>query len=240
MYRKPTHRDQYLHWDSNHFIGAKLTVYNTLAHWAKMVPHNQHVLHQELDHYRPATFQLGHWTGCNTSLNNCIEPTQFETPGTTNQLSTLTTITSTGTFLLWSSYIQSFGEKFKKVCKTKDIQVHFKGSNTVKTLLMAPKDKDHKRQKGGIIYKCKCLHTNCPEEYIGESRRRLGDRVKEHLRVPSQIHQHSSTTGHPVCPDFFNIVHREPQGITRYITEAMSIRVNDPSLNRNIGNYQLT
>ena len=54
VYRKPTHRDQYLCWDSNHFIGAKHSVYNTLAHRAKIVSHNQHALHQELDHLRAA------------------------------------------------------------------------------------------------------------------------------------------------------------------------------------------
>ena len=30
-YRKPTHTDQYLHWESNHFITTKQSVYNTLA-----------------------------------------------------------------------------------------------------------------------------------------------------------------------------------------------------------------
>ena len=36
--RKPIHGDQYLHWDSNHFIAAKHSVYSTLAHRAKVVP----------------------------------------------------------------------------------------------------------------------------------------------------------------------------------------------------------
>ena len=31
VYRKPKHTDQYLHWDSNHFILAKHSVYSTLA-----------------------------------------------------------------------------------------------------------------------------------------------------------------------------------------------------------------
>ena len=102
---------------------------------------------------------------------------------------------------------------------------------------MAPKDKDHKLQKSGVIYKYKCPHINCQEEYIGESGRTFGDRLKKHLKAPSPIHQHTSSTGHPVSPDYFSVVHRESQGLTRNIKETMFIRVNDPSLNRNLGKF---
>ena len=37
----------------------------------------------------------------------------------------------------------------------------------------------------------------------------------------------------------FKIVHRESQGVPRNVKEVMFITVNDPSLNRNIGKYQL-
>ena len=54
VYGNPTHTDQYLHWDSNHFITAKQSVYNTLAHRAKIVSSNQEALYKELDHIKKA------------------------------------------------------------------------------------------------------------------------------------------------------------------------------------------
>ena len=62
VYRKPTHRDHYLHWNINHFITAKHSVYNTLTHRAKVVSSDKQSLHQELEHIRMA-------------LQNCHFPT---------------------------------------------------------------------------------------------------------------------------------------------------------------------
>ena len=136
-------------------------------------------------------------------------------------------------------YIQGIGEKFKKVCQSKGIQVHFKGTNTLKTLLVKPKDKDSKLQKSGSSYHFKCPHINCPDEYIGESGRAFRDRIKGHLKAPSPIFQHSSSTGQSLSPDCFTTIHREAQGTSRNIKEAMFIHVNYPSLNRTPGKYHL-
>ena len=40
-------------------------------------------------------------------------------------------------------------------------------------------------------------------------------------------------------PHNFNIVRREDQNLNRWIKEALFIRVNNPSLNKNIGKYHL-
>ena len=136
-------------------------------------------------------------------------------------------------------YIKGISEKFKKLCKSKGIQVHFKGSNTLRSQLVNPKDKDPKTQKSGIIYHYKCPHINCPEAYIEESGMALGERVKEHLKAPSPVFHHSSTTGHSLDPDNFSIIHKEVHSHSRTINEAMFIWVNDPTLNRNLGKYQL-
>ena len=112
----------------------------------------------------------------------------------------------------------------------------FQDSNTLRTQLVNPKDKDPKTQKSGIIYHYKCPHINCPEAYIGESGRALGERVKEHFKAPSPIFNDSSSTGHSSDPDNFSIIHKEVHSHSRTIKEAMFICVNDPTLNRNLGN----
>ena len=97
-------------------------------------------------------------------------------------------------------YISNTAEKFKKLCKRRGIQVHFKGTNALRTALGNPKDKDPKANQTGVIYQYQCPHINCSSSYIGESGRSLGERVKEHLKAPSPIHLHSTTSGHPLDP----------------------------------------
>ena len=57
VYRKPTHTDQYLHWDSNHHITAKQHVYNT-THRAKIVSSRQDKMDRELLQHKDSTTTL--------------------------------------------------------------------------------------------------------------------------------------------------------------------------------------
>ena len=43
----------------------------------------------------------------------------------------------------------------------------------IRSLLMAPKDKNPVINKSGVIYRYKCSEHGCNEEYIGESARNL-------------------------------------------------------------------
>ena len=126
-----------------------------------------------------------------------------------------------------------------ETCSKAGVQAHFKGANTAKELLVAPKDKDNIIQKGEVIYMYRCDQPSCNMEYIEETGRCFGERYKEHLRPPSPIFDHFQTTGDNITSDNFSIVDRESQGFTRTIKESMFNRVNDPSLNRNLGKYQL-
>ena len=53
------------------------------------------------------------------------------------------------------------------------------------------------------------------------------------------IYDHQNISGHAVTIDNFSIVGREDQNMKRAIKEAIYIRRNNPSLNKNIGKYHL-
>ena len=132
-----------------------------------------------------------------------------------------------------------FWQSYKNICSKYGVQVYFKGGNTIKNLMIFPKDIEPITKQSNIIYWYKCGRTECDDEYIGESARTFGERFREHMRVPSPIKEHQNTTGHEVSLDNFSIVGREDNSTARNIKEAIFIGVNDPSLNRNIGKFQL-
>ena len=106
-------------------------------------------------------------------------------------------------------------------------------------MLVNPKDKDPTDRESGAIYWYHCGDLMCDEEYIGETSRTLGERYIKHLKEPSPIYTHSTHTGHNTKPENFTIIGREDHGLARAIKESIYIRVNNPTLNRNVGKYNL-
>ena len=65
VYRKPTHTDLYLQWDSHHNLASKYSVINTLTHRVKAVCSNSELLETELKHLQEI---LGY---CKYHLKTC-------------------------------------------------------------------------------------------------------------------------------------------------------------------------
>ena len=135
-------------------------------------------------------------------------------------------------------YTKGAAKSFKHICGKYGIKVHIKGNTTIKQVLMKPKDQDPIDKKSGVIYSFQCNNIACDEEYIGEKARTLGERCKEHLKQPSPIHAHIQQTGHSITDTSFNIIGREEQA--RTIKESIFIRVNNLTLNQDIGKYNLS
>ena len=64
---------------------------------------------------------------------------------------------------------QGLCESYKTICSKYGVQVHFKEENTLKNLLMFPKDREAITKQSYIMYRFKCGRTECEDEYIGES-----------------------------------------------------------------------
>ena len=234
IYRKPTHTNQYLHWDSHHSIANKYNVINSLLHRANNIRSNQEQKKEELTHIEEALTicKYPSWAIQRVKLKKNIQQQNKNNKNqNNNNINNRSSITV--------PYNQGLSESFKNIGKKYGIQVHFKSGRTLKDQLVAPKDKDHITKKSGIIYRFKYDRLECDEEYIGETSRTFGERFKEHLKAPSPIHDHSNTSGHTTTLDNFKVVGREEQNLSRLIKESMYIRVNGPSLNKNIGKYHL-
>ena len=158
MYRKLTHTDQYLHWDSNHHITAKQSVYNTLAHRTKVVSSTQDKMDRELQHIRTALqhCQFPEWA-LNQWEHKFTNPNQSNTTTTTTNNNNYSSANNKKNITIVVPYMPNTGEKFRKLCKKKGIQVHFKGNNTLRTALGNPKDKDPKKTWPGF-----CVPVFCP------------------------------------------------------------------------------
>ena len=156
-------------------------------------------------------------------------------PGTVMPAPTITMITPTW----WYLTPRGLNESVKNICGQIGILVYFKGRNTIRSPLVAPKDRHNITQQRGLVYRYNYDRLECYEEYIGEHARTFWERLKEDLRAPFPIYDHANSSGHHTKLDNFSIVVSKSHTITRAIKEAMFIRVSDPSFNRNIAKYLL-
>ena len=236
VYRKPTHTDLYLQWDSYHTVSSKYSMIGTLHHRAQTICSSPQLLQQE-EKYLKKAFQKCKYPVW--ALNRVM----IKTKGSANEKRRDTTRTGQSNnnqkpYMVVPCY-KGLSESLKKVCSKHGVQVYFKGGNNIKNLLVAPEDQDPIQKKSGVMYRYRFDRMECDNKYIGESSRAFGERIKEHQKAPSPIYDHFNTTGHNITRDNFSIVGREDQNLNRAIKEALFLRVSNPSLNRNIGKFHL-
>ena len=209
---------------------------STLHHRAKAVSSTQQLLEQEEQHLEKVLKENKYPNWAPNRVKNKIKAPRKQDPK--RKENTNNNGGQNKPYMVLP-YVRDLSESMKNICSRYGVQVHYKGGNTIKGHLMTPKDIDHITKKSGIIYRFKCQKVDCDDEYIGESSRTFGERLKEHQKAPSPIHDHHNITGHDITIQNFSIVGREDHNLIRAIKEAIYIRVNNPSLNRNIGKYHL-
>ena len=138
-------------------------------------------------------------------------------------------------------YIKGLSEQYRHTLAKYRVRVFFKGTSTIKSLLMHPKDPIPDAQKTDIIYHWKCPANNCTADNIGETIRSLKERVSDHRnQTTSAIKNHHISAKHPKAElKDFTIIDRESNTLHHRAKEALHICIKDPSLNRNFGKVRI-
>ena len=232
VHRKPTHTERYIDYDSNHLISAKLSVIHTLTHRAKQVCSTCEFLAKEMDHLHKV-LQDNHYP---THFFQQSKPQQK-----TNKKPNPFTVKFIEGARVVIPYIKGLSDQYRHTLAKYRVRVFFKGTSTIKSLLMYPKDPIPDAQKTDIIYHWKCPAHNCTAEYICETNRCIKERVSDHRnQTPSAIRNHHISTKHlkAECKDF-TIIDRENNTLHHQGKETLHICIKDPSLNRNIGKVRI-
>ncbi|XP_066270838.1 uncharacterized protein [Branchiostoma lanceolatum] len=239
IYRKPTHTDQYLNFRSNHPLEHKLGVVKTLLHRADTIITDPHDRETEKQHIKQALKDCGYpkWA---------IDKATAPKPRQQNNRNPGTRERDKGRITL--PYIKTVSEPLRRIFASHGISTCFKPTNTLRQLLVAPKDKTSREEKCGVVYHIPCQGTTrqgtCEEFYIGETERSLRTRFLEHKRPSSHSsevsqHIHIESPGHTVSLDKVRILDTEQDYFVRGLKEAIYIRALQPSLNRDSGRYKL-
>ena len=152
VYRKPTHTDQYLQWDSHHHLSAKFSVIHTLSHRASTLCSNPELHQQEKDHLRKVLTKCKYpkWVLDKVEKRLYKSTRQVTNGGTTGAQPATNEVKKKGHIVI--PYTQGLCESIKKMCGRYGIQTHFEGGRTIKNLLVSPKDKDPMVNQSGAIY----------------------------------------------------------------------------------------
>ena len=139
-------------------------------------------------------------------------------------------------------YVKGLSESIRRVFKSYEVPMYFKPANTLRQLLVRPKDKVEKDKIVGPVYHIAC--AECEASCIGETERSLRARFQEHRRPSSTTsevsrHIHVDQPDHSIDIEKTRILAVEPRWFEHGVKETIYIRNNSPTLNREAGRYLL-
>ena len=194
VYRKPTHTDKYLNYNSHHPSQHKRSVVNTLLHRAQEIPSTNAERSRERKHVikvlRDKNYPLSFIRSCKSYHNSSRRDSS------TNASSSASVVS----------------EKISRVLRKNGVKVGYKPLNVLCTCFPRPKDKPPALQCRGVVYRVACV--DCNFVYYGQTDRALETRLKEHKRAVrvgdnnSKVAQHANQFVHSIDFDPATIVAR--------------------------------
>lgn len=133
-------------------------------------------------------------------------------------------------------------DTFDSLCKSfrkENISLAPKTTTKLKSLLHTTKDKRNEYDKPGI-YKANC--AECDAVYIGQTRRSLKVRRREHLSYIHNIEayrsglaEHIITHKHSIGDENFTLIETESNANRLNVLESLHIHINRNNVNRDLG-----
>ena len=256
VYRKPTHTDQYLNFDSHHPLHQKLGVIRTLYDRKDNIITEAADKEEEEKTIQEALRKCGYppWT-----FKKVKHQMATKQKKKTNTKKKDDTTKSNGFVVL--PYVKGVTERVSRVMKNYNLSTAMKPHCTIRRQLVHPKDKREPRDVTHAVYSIPC--KNCDKVYVGETARLVGTRIDEHKKEADALSKkiatratrktsldtewksattdHVADTNHVIDWGEVKIVGNETNKYTRWVKEAIQIRkTGADNLNRDEGQYFLT
>ncbi|KAL9964643.1 hypothetical protein ACROYT_G028317 [Oculina patagonica] len=228
VYRKPTHTDQYLAYDSHHHPpSVKRGIVKCLYERAKRLVTKPSVISKEKKHLSSVLVSYGYPFSFLQKITKTRKPNTSAEP--------VAEFKSTAVL----PYVKGLSEQLRRCLQQQGVRAVFKSETTLRSQLVRPKDAVDSTKQDGVVYRIPC---ECGKVYIGETGRPMQDRIKEHDRgirlariQTSAVAEHTNNTGH--CPLWNEVkfIDRDSHWYTRRVKEAIHIRLHPNNINRDSG-----
>ena len=137
-------------------------------------------------------------------------------------------------------FVDGLSQSLRRCLQDHGIRTVFRSDTTLRKQLVRPKDPVPFDRKDSVIYKIPC--DECDKVYIGETKRPVSERMKEHQRdvrlartETSAVAEHAHKTGHSLNWNDVECLDQELFWHTRRVKEAIHIRLNPNNINRDCG-----
>lgn len=242
IYRKSTNTDIFLHWDSFAPNKWKTCTVRTLIMRAYQICSTPELRRKEIDHLHNVFTKInGYPTGVVNKIMEEVKAKHENDQPNNTMINTEQNENQNDDLLLVLPYQGKTGEKIVKSLK-----------NTLNNIITAPKlktvytgtklsskfnikDRTQIKHQNDVIYKIKCPEENCNATYIGETVRRLHERLKDHQGRDknSNVIKHTITHGHKEISidDITILAENNKTYYNRKILESLFIKKYKPSIN---------
>ncbi|KAK2174117.1 hypothetical protein NP493_827g00018 [Ridgeia piscesae] len=173
---KPTHTDQYLNFKSHHPLTHKRSVVCTLTYREQQYVTTAEDRKSELAHVHNALRANGYpeWALAPPPSSAKRPPSMNNNPRRP---------------MLGLPYVAGLSEQLGRIYKSRNIHIYYKLVNTLRSMVVHPKDKTPKEHRCGTIYNITCDTDSSIE---------IQKRFKEHTNLdkPTGVGDHCRATGH--------------------------------------------